>query len=44
MKKPHILPLAVRSDNITVTVMSLVEVPPNNDKVTGTTPDSSEPE
>ena len=44
MKKIYILPLAVRSDNITVTVMSLVEIPPVSDKVTGTTPDSSEPE
>jgi len=30
------------SDAITVTVMSLAETPPLNDKVTGTIPDDSE--
>ena len=39
-----ILPSAVMSDSVTVTVMSLVDVPPFNNKITGTTPDVSDPE
>ena len=38
-----ILPSAVMSDGVTVTLMSLVDVPPINCNITVTKPDTSEP-